>query len=136
MTPVFVSVLKLRKQYLIPSVLLLSMIGVYAIQSSVFDLWLAFLFGVVGYVLRKFDYPLSPIVIGVILGPIAEGNLRRSLLLSQDGLSIFAERPIAMTILILDVLVILWAILPRHVRARLWPTRQGLVKETNHAGSE
>ncbi|SNS85292.1 tripartite tricarboxylate transporter permease [Tropicimonas sediminicola] len=125
LTPVFVSVLKLRKQYLVPSVLLLSMIGVYAIQSSVYDLWFAFIFGIVGYVLRKFDYPLSPIVIGIILGPIAEGNLRRSLLLSQDGLSIFAERPIALTILAIDLLVILWVLLPRRVKGRLVPSRAG-----------
>lgn len=123
LTPVFVSVLKLRKQYLVPTVLLLSMIGVYAIQSSVADLWFAFLFGAIGYVLRKFDYPLSPIVIGIILGPIAEGNLRRSFLLSQEGLSIFAERPIALTILAIDLAVIAWCVLPRRMRARLVPSR-------------
>lgn len=123
LTPVFVSVLKLRKQYLVPTVLLMSMIGVYAIQSSVYDLWFAFIFGIVGYVLRKFQYPLSPIVIGIILGPIAEGNMRRSLLISQDGLSIFAERPIAMTILIIDLIVILWAILPRRIKGKITPAR-------------
>ena len=136
MTPVFVSVLKLRKQYLVPSVLLMAMIGVYAIQSSVYDLWMAFLFGIVGYVLRKFQYPLSPIVIGVILGPIAEGNLRRSLLLSQDGLSIFAERPIAMTILFIDLIVILWAILPQATKRRLLPGRRPSPSETQNASAD
>ncbi|SNY92371.1 putative tricarboxylic transport membrane protein [Cohaesibacter sp. ES.047] len=136
MTPIFVSVLKLRKQYLVPSVLLMSMIGVYAIQSSVYDLWMAFLFGIVGYVLRKFQYPLSPIVIGVILGPIAEGNLRRSLLLSQDGLSIFAERPIAMAILFIDLIVILWAILPKETRRRLLPGRRLSPSEMQNASAD
>lgn len=119
LTPMFVSVLKLKKKFLIPSVLLLSLVGVYALQSSVFDLWMAFLFGVVGYVLRKFDYPLAPIVIGIVLGPIAEGNFRRSLLLSRDGFDIFLDRPICATILAINLLVILWVITPRSLKQRI-----------------
>lgn len=125
LTPVFASVLRLRKQYLVPSVLLLSMVGVYALQSSVFDLWVAFVFGALGYVLRKFAYPLAPIVIGIVLGPIAEGDLRRSMLLSQDGLSIFLERPIALTILTIDLLVLIWAFAPRRLRLGLISSIKG-----------
>ncbi|MGR3804109.1 tripartite tricarboxylate transporter permease [Marinibacterium profundimaris] len=119
LTPVFVSVLKLKKKFLVPSVLLLSLVGVYALQSSVFDLWMAFLFGAVGYVLRRFDYPLAPIVIGIVLGPIAEGNYRRSLLLSRDGFEIFLDRPICATILAINVLVILWVVTPARFKSRL-----------------
>lgn len=118
LTPMFVSVLKLKKQYLIPSVLLLSFVGVFALQSSVFDLWIALLFGFVGYILRKYQYPLAPIVIGIVLGPIVEGNFRRSLLLSRDGYQIFVERPICATILLINAIVLIWAFTPSHLKQR------------------
>ena len=108
MAPVFVSVLKVKKKVLIPIVVILSAIGTYALQSSVFDLWVMFGFGLIGFVFRKGGYPIAPIVIGMILGPLAEGNFRRSLLISQDGYTIFLERPIGTTILAINALLILY----------------------------
>ncbi|PHQ60736.1 MAG: tripartite tricarboxylate transporter protein TctA [Maribacter sp.] len=99
MTPLFVSVLRFPKAYLIPAVLLLSIIGTFAIQSSVFDLWVMFGFGILGYFLRRGGYPLAPIIIGAILGPICEANFRRSLLISDNGYQIFIDRPISAVIL-------------------------------------
>jgi len=108
LTPLFVSVLKFPKAYLIPSVLLLSIIGTFAIQSSVFDLWVMFAFGIIGYYLRRGGYPLAPVIIGAILGPICESNFRRSLLISDNGLQIFIERPISAVILgIVSILLIM-----------------------------
>lgn len=66
-------------------------------------------FGPLGIAFRLADYPLAPIVIGTILGPIVENNLRRSLLISQDGLAIFIERPISLTLLVVDVLLVIGA---------------------------
>lgn len=106
MTPLFVYVLRIRKSRLIPLILLLCAIGTYALQSSVFDLWAMLGFGVVGIILRLAKYPLAPIVIGVILGPLLENNLRRSLLISDNGYWIFTERPIAAALLAINVLLI------------------------------
>ena len=106
LTPVFVSVLKVRKKYLIPIVLLLSAVKVFALQSSTFELWVMLDFGVLGYVLQRFDYPIAPIVIGMILGPIAEARYRRSLLISDSGHMIFLERPISATILVACVVLV------------------------------
>ncbi|PHR20628.1 MAG: tripartite tricarboxylate transporter protein TctA [Hoeflea sp.] len=107
LAPIFGSVLKLRKAWLLPAVLLLSTLGTYSLQNSIFDLWVMLTFGVVGYVLRRAGYPLAPLIIGMILGGIMEANLRRSLLISRDGLGIFFERPICATILAIDLFLLL-----------------------------
>ena len=97
LAPFFGAVLRLRKAWLLPAILLLSVMGTYSLQNSTFDLWIMLFFGVIGYLLRRAEFPLAPIIIGLILGPILESNLRRSLLISRDGLAIFVERPIAAT---------------------------------------
>ncbi len=128
LTPFFVSVIKIRKSYLIPIVLLLSCIGTYAIQGSAFDLWVMLGFGVVGYILRRFDYPLAPIVIGAVLGPICESSLRRSLILSGNNVDIFFNRPISAAILIIDIALILWIALPRGLKSTIRGRAIGLMK--------
>lgn len=110
LVPFFGTVLKVPKAWLLPAVLLLSVMGTYALQNSVFDLWVMFVFGVIGFLLRKAHYPLSPIIIGMILGPVLENNFRRSLLLSRDGPMIFLERPISATILAMVALMLVYVI--------------------------
>lgn len=105
-TPLFVYVLRVPKSYLIPIVLLLCSIGTFALQASVFDLMVMLGFGLVGILFRAGGYPLSPIVIGIILGPLLENNLRRSLLISQDGYWIFFERPVSAILIVINVLLI------------------------------
>lgn len=107
LAPVFGSVLKMRKAWLIPVVLLLATLGTYSLQNSTFDLWVMLVFGVIGYIMRRAGYPLAPLIIGMILGGIMESNLRRSLLLSEDGLMIFADRPISATLLFVNLLLFL-----------------------------
>jgi putative tricarboxylic transport membrane protein len=104
-TPIFVYVLRVRKSHLIPTVLLLCTIGTFALQASVFDLWVMFGFGLIGLLFRAAQYPLAPLVIGIILGPLLENNLRRSLLLSDNGFWIFTERPVAATLLSINVIL-------------------------------
>ncbi len=110
LVPFFGSVLKLPKALLLPAVLLLSTMGVYSLQNAVFDLWVMLVFGVVGYILRKSNYPLAPIIIGLILGPVLENNLRRSLLISRDGFKIFIERPISAVILAISLILLIFII--------------------------
>ncbi|MEP3279220.1 MAG: tripartite tricarboxylate transporter permease [Stappiaceae bacterium] len=109
-TPLFVYVLRIPKFYLIPIVLLLCSIGTFALQASVFDLMVMLGFGLVGILFRAGNYPLSPIVIGLILGPILENNFRRALLISRDGLWIFVERPVSATLVAINVALIVGAI--------------------------
>ncbi|MEC7764961.1 MAG: tripartite tricarboxylate transporter permease [Pseudomonadota bacterium] len=125
MTPIFVWVLRLKKSYLIPVVLLLCAIGTFALQSSVFDLWVMMGFGLVGIVLRAAGYPLAPLVIGVILGPLLENNLRRSLLISREGYWIFLDRPVSTILVVVNVLLIVGAI--------YWTIRQRRAKRSQTA---
>jgi putative tricarboxylic transport membrane protein len=121
LTPLFVAVIRVEKQILIPIVILLSIVGTFALEASIFDLWIMLGFGLVGYVLRKFDYPLAPIVIGAVLGPICESNFRRSLVISGDDYGIFIERPLAATILAIDLLLLIWVATPDGAKA--WAKR-------------
>lgn len=105
-TPLFIYVLRIRKSYLIPTVLLLCAIGTFALQASVFDLWVMLAFGLVGILFRLAQYPLAPIVIGGILGPLLENNYRKSLLLTDDGILIFLQRPVALVLLIANAIMI------------------------------
>ena len=105
-TPLFVYVLRIPKVYLIPSILLLCSIGTFALQASVFDLQIMLLFGLIGILFRSADYPLAPIVIGMILGPILEANLRRALLISREGYWIFLDRPVSAVLVVVNLLLL------------------------------
>ncbi|MEW6668007.1 MAG: tripartite tricarboxylate transporter permease [Thermodesulfobacteriota bacterium] len=102
----FASVLKVREAILIPAIMVICFVGSYAENSSLFDVGLALLFGVVGYFLTKFDFPLPPIVMGIILGPIAEEGLRQALIVSDGSWSIFITKPISAAFLLLTSIVV------------------------------
>ncbi len=93
--PVFVRVLTLPFTILAPIIYILCIIGGYAPTQTMHDVWLMFVFGVVGYLLRKLNYPVAPAVLAIVLGPLAERSLRQSLLASQGDMLIFIERPIS-----------------------------------------
>ena len=99
-----VYITKVKDEVLAPIIIVLSIIGAYAIGNSMFDVQLMLFFGLIGYVMRKFKFPMAPIVLGCILGPIAETGLNQSLLISRGSLSIFMTRPISLILLILSVL--------------------------------
>ncbi len=111
-TPIFVSILKVRKNRLIPMIILLSVIGTFVVQSSIFDIWCMWFFGLVGYVLRKRGFPLPPFVIARVLGPILEPAFRRSLILSGGSFSIFVSRPLSLIILIVAAILLAWTVVP------------------------
>ena len=92
---------------LAPLIFVLSIIGGYAASRSIHDLWLIVVFGIAAFVMRKFDYPLAPAVLAIVLGPIAEPTLRQSLLLSSGDPMIFLTRPIAGPITVIAIILIL-----------------------------
>jgi putative tricarboxylic transport membrane protein len=100
-------------KYLWPVIFMLSLVGAYALRGNALDLWTAIGAGFLGYVMRVEEYPLAPMVLGLILGPIAEVNLRRSLQLSGGSASIFLDSPLAMIILVLSVVSISYPVIQR-----------------------
>jgi putative tricarboxylic transport membrane protein len=105
--PGFIWVLKLPFTILAPMIFILCVIGGYAPTQDMHDVWLMFIFGVVGYLMRKLDYPMAPAVLAIVLGPLAEPAMRQSLIISDGSLMIFFERPIAGSIMVVALLLLL-----------------------------
>lgn len=101
-----VRVITLPASILVPSILVLTVVGTYAVRVQIFDIWLMILFGVIGFVMRKNDYPLVPLLLGVILGPIAEGAFLRSMLISGNDPLVFLAGPITKVLWALILLVL------------------------------
>jgi putative tricarboxylic transport membrane protein len=99
----FARVIGIQKEILIPVIFVLSLCGSYAMRQNVFDVYLTIAFGLVGYVMQRYQYPLSPILLALILGPMAEANLRRSMVVSGGDWHILFSRPIAVGLMILGV---------------------------------
>ncbi|MCI0548359.1 MAG: tripartite tricarboxylate transporter permease [Candidatus Rokubacteria bacterium] len=93
--PLFASILRIPFAILTPLIILVCAIGAYSVHSSMIDVWYMLIFGVIGYVFKKLDYPLAPLVLALVLGDLAENALRQSLIMSQGSLAILVTRPIA-----------------------------------------
>ncbi len=105
--PLFIWMLRMPFTVLAPLIFVLSIVGGYAAMADMFDIWLLLVFGFGAFFLRKFDYPVAPAVLAIVLGPIAEPTLRQSLLLSSGDPSIFFTRPIAAPIMVVAIILIL-----------------------------
>lgn len=106
---VFAKIIQTPKQFLIPIIIAISIFGVYAVQVSTNDLLLLLGCGIFGYFLSKNDYPIAPLVLGLVLGPMVENNLRRALTISNGDFSIFVSRPISLAFLLITLL---WLVIP------------------------
>ncbi len=121
LVPLFASILRVPYAALFPGIVLLSIVGVYAVNAEAFDVLLMALFGGLGYVFRKLDIPAAPLVLAFVLGPLAERALRTSLVMSGGDLSIMLTRPLSAALLVVAVAMLAAPALSRfsHARARL-----------------
>lgn len=97
-----------KVEYIIPLVVILALTGSFAVRNSFNDMILSLVFGLVGYAMQRYGYPMAPFVLGLILGPIVEENFGRSLLISRGSYLIFVQSPIALVLLILTVISFVW----------------------------
>jgi len=103
---VWASILRLPTSYLCAGTLVFCIVGAYSLKGSVFDVLVMIVFGVIGYVLRKLDFPVAPAILALILGPFMEKSLRTSLEMSGGDFSIFVTRPITATLIFLSAAVL------------------------------
>ncbi|MCE8042343.1 TctA subunit of the tripartite Tricarboxylate transport(TTT) family protein [Halomonas daqingensis] len=113
LTPVLASTIFISKALLFPLVLSVVAFGIYSIGYSMNNLWVVIGFGILGYIMLKLDYPAVPLILGVVLGPMLERGIRRTLISSQGDVSIYLDRPIAMVLFGLTVLMLLFPLLKR-----------------------
>ncbi|MGN9839057.1 tripartite tricarboxylate transporter permease [Nonomuraea sp. H19] len=107
LAPLWARVLRIPRPYLYAGIVLFAALGVYALNGSVVDLYVLYLLGLLGFAMRRFGLPVAPAVIGLILGPMAEIQLRRALAIGAGDVSVLVRSPIAAVLLILSALVLL-----------------------------
>jgi TctA family transporter len=112
MIGVWIRLLQVPYRLLYPAILLFCCIGVYSLNNNVFDIYITVLFGILGYVWAKLKCEPAPMLLGFILGPMMEENLRRAMLLSRGDATVFATRPISATMLVISALMLLVVIAP------------------------
>jgi putative tricarboxylic transport membrane protein len=109
---IWVKILKIPYNILFPLILLFCLIGVYSVSNSVFDIYIMLIFGILGYLMKKFEYEGAPLVLAFVLGPMMENNLRKSLIISQGDFSIFFTRPLAAVSLIISLSLLIFPVIP------------------------
>ena len=117
-------IMDVPRRILVPIVLTLCAVGAYSVNHTMIDVFVMMLAGTLGYILIKLDFSMSPIVIGIILGPMAETNLRRSLVMSEGDYSVFVTRPICLSFLIIAVVTLFLPIVGPKVWG-WWKKRSG-----------
>jgi putative tricarboxylic transport membrane protein len=124
--PFWAAILRIPFSVIAPVIIVICAIGAYTVHSSMFDVSMMMVFGVVGYLFKKLRYPLAPMVLALVLGDMAEASFRQSMLLSQGSLGIFASNPLVGSITFVALALLLWPI--RGVLSKLFKKR-----ETNSA---
>jgi putative tricarboxylic transport membrane protein len=118
--PLFAAILRIPFSIIAPAILVVCAIGAFTVHNAQFDIWLMLAFGIVGYVFKKLDYPLAPLVLALVLGDRAEDAFRQSMLASRGGLEIFWGNGLVGTIMTLAVAGLAWSLLGS-LRKRFFP---------------
>ena len=111
--PLFASILRIPFSIIAPVILVICAIGAYTVHIAIFDVWLMLVFGVMGYVFKKLDYPLAPLVLALVLGDAAENAFRQSMLMSQGDMRIFYANGLVGTFTTLSLVLLFWPLISR-----------------------
>jgi TctA family transporter len=109
---IWIKLLTVPYRWLFPAIVLFCAIGVYSTNNNTWDIWMVAIFGVVGYTFIKLGMEPAPLLLGFILGPMMEENLRRAMLLSRGDWSVFVTRPLSASLLAMALLLLIIVTLP------------------------
>jgi putative tricarboxylic transport membrane protein len=115
--PLFASILRIPFSVIAPVIIVICAIGAYTVNNAFFDIVFMLIFGVIGYVFKKLEYPLAPMVLALVLGDMAESSFRQSMLLSNGSLSIFWSNGLVASITGLAMLMLFWPLISRGLGA-------------------
>jgi putative tricarboxylic transport membrane protein len=115
---IWVKLLRVPYRLLYPAIVLVCTIGSYTTNNNVFEVWVAIAFGILGYIFAKLGCEPAPLLLGFILGPMLEENLRRALVLSRGDFTVFFTRPISLTLLLMAAALLILIVAPTIRRKR------------------
>ena len=115
---IWIKLLTVPYRWLFPAIVLFCAIGVYSTNNNTFDIWMVAIFGVIGYMFIKLGIEPAPLLLGFVLGPMMEENLRRALLLSRGDWSVFVTRGLSASLLAVAALLLIIVLLPSVKRKR------------------
>ena len=111
--PLFASILRIPFSIIAPVIIVICAIGAYTVHNAMLDIWLMLLFGIIGYVFKKLDYPLAPLVLALVLGDKAEDSFRQAMLVSQGEVTIMWSNPLVGSITTLALVMLLWPLISK-----------------------
>jgi putative tricarboxylic transport membrane protein len=124
--PLFASILRIPFAIIAPVIVVICAIGAYTVHNAMLDIWFMMLFGVIGYLFKKLDYPLAPLVLALVLGDKAEDSFRQAMLVSQGEVSVLWSNPLVGTISTLAILLLLWPLISKAIN-KIRPAKPKLI---------
>ncbi|MFP1645989.1 tripartite tricarboxylate transporter permease [Pontitalea aquivivens] len=114
----WVSLLRIPYNYMYPAIVMFVCLGVYSVNNSIFEIWLVLSIGALGYLLRVLGFPVTPLLLGFVLGPMMEEHFRRAMIISRGDATVFFTRPTSGTIMAITILLLLWVVWSTYRRKR------------------
>ena len=111
----FTKITKVPSNILVPSIMIFCVLGGFAARNYFFDVIIVLIFGFIGYWIKRFGYPIAPLAIGMVLGQLAETNLRRAMVISKGNIAIFFTKPISLVFIIVSALALLWPVIRKGI---------------------
>ena len=115
---IFAKIVRIAPKYLMPTVLVLCVIGAYGDNGSLFDVWVMLGAGIVGYIMRKYNYEPAPLIVGLVLGPVMERSLRQTLIISRGNMSGLWDSPICLALWLIIMLTVILPFMIRYLRSK------------------
>jgi putative tricarboxylic transport membrane protein len=114
--PLFAAILRVPFSVIAPIIMVVCAIGSFTVKNAIFDVWMMVVFGILGYLFKKLQYPLAPLVLAIVLGDNAEASFRQAMLFSQGNMRIFLETPLVASITVLAFFLLFWPLISLGIR--------------------